>query len=125
MACPTENLWKIDTQIDPSPGSQPKDPILLEFCLDISAGAITGEVFEANTFLSRVSGTEEPIATNLSLMTLNFTWPPSNVKLVGFRLGEPPSRFIGKFAAFGMVDAAGAILGPSDGDTGTGTGSQT
>jgi len=139
MACiePNEE-WTIETVTDARP-NRPSTTQILVFCLSIDQGMITGEVADGVTgqVLSLVKGTRESLGRlgldeASSLMTLNFSNGPARVMMSGVTFLR---NFRGRFTSF--VDAQVAAMGsvsepgtaspfvPSDGDTGTGTGSQT
>jgi hypothetical protein len=131
MACSgTEKEWTFDTITDPRNGRPSKSATLI-FCLKIDNGVITGSAFDgvSRERLSDVTGTSEPILdTGLSLMTLGFTWGPSDVMMAGFTFTTAAdiTHFQGRFRAFHPFNAPITLLdAPDPGDTGTGTGQQT
>jgi hypothetical protein len=148
MTCATPNReWTITVTNDASP-NKPSSQRIIVFCLavDSNNGKINGAVsLSDGTFLSSVTGIDQPIMnanldlnTPLSLMTLIFTWGTTNVTMTGYTFSVGPLRkFSGRYTAFesaGLVSsfasvtaAANPVLptAPSDGDTGTGTGTQT
>ena len=141
MVCNEQNNneeWTIRTLTDPRPG-RPSVENFLVFRLSFEGEIISGEVSDglSGEFLSAVNGTRQSLgslglAESANLMTLNFSRETTRVMMSGVVFER---NFQGRFTTFGaeQLAAAGpvgslAIILPqagSDGDTGTGTGTQT
>jgi len=143
---PCEENWTIDVVFN-SPADTTTRTLV--FCINFNGDTISGDVdLLVNgelRDLSLVTGTIRVLPNVLTpnpnrpvrLMSLNFTWGGTRVLLSGttFPVGAQ-NRFDGDISAFSVL-AAGApsgatssapteqIVGPSDGDKGTGTGTQT
>lgn len=144
---PCEENWTIDVVFNAPADTTQRT---LVFCLNFNGDTISGDVDILSPEsvlkdLSSVSGTRRDLphvmSTNparpVRLMTLNFTWGNTRVVLSGTTFPDgAQNRFEGDIAAFAVL-AAGApsgakvsspteqIVGPSDGDKGTGNGTQT
>lgn len=140
MACNTGfDPWVFHTIND-----RTLEDIRLNFCLKVVRGRVTGEVFDAlgqplSTDPS-VVGMRVPMpmtAEERAFMTLDFRWDknaqPIRVFMIGhvfkdLRLNQ--LKFDGRFQArAGEVlvtqESQSTFAGPDDGDTGTGSGTQT
>ncbi|HET6976037.1 MAG TPA: hypothetical protein VFI24_06930 [Pyrinomonadaceae bacterium] len=139
MACidPKEE-WTIRTLTDARPGRTSAEEFLV-FCLSVDEGIITGEVSDgiSGEFLSAVNGTRQSLGPlgldeSASLMTLNYSKETTRIMMSGVIFER---NFQGRFTTFAAEQPAAAgvssnlaIVLPqagSDGDTGTGTGTQT
>ena len=130
--------WTIRTITDAQPG-RPSTEGFLVFRLSVDEGIITGEVSDglSGEFLSSVNGTRQSLGPlgledSASLMTLNYSKETSRAMMSGVIFER---NFQGRFTCFGAEQFAAAGLSRSlavvlpqagsDGDTGTGTGTQT
>ncbi len=141
MPCdPPNQEWTIDTLIDSQPVANTRRLI---FCLSINGGNITGAVRIKTSDsevvnLSEVTGRQRVMTEVISqdparpatMMTLTFNWGTRKVMLIGntFPVG-PLNNFDGRFLAFAsdlqLADGGALPEPPAEGDTGTGTGTQT
>lgn len=113
----------------------------LVFCIKFGTGtdqSITGKVFKPDgTFVSNVTGKNKPFGHanpggGASLMSVDFSMEAVNVTIAGVKV---PGLFEGRLRAWASAAFAAAApsdrvitavpLAPSDGDTGTATGTQT
>jgi hypothetical protein len=146
MSCdPGLIQWEIHMFND----ADPDQDNLLTFCLRFTGVAVTGRVsldVEGELVLldDRVRGTRKPIPVPEDpegAMDLSFRWDDETEAIRVFLGGhvfkeDEAVRFIGRFHAFATDEQfsaegiepgvqAARLLGPGDGDTGTGTGQQT
>jgi hypothetical protein len=140
MACDAEfQQWTVDLVLDKNPGTLDSR---LVFCMKFNTDrTIEGTVFKSDgSFVSDIDrnrsrtqsfGHVTPGA-GVSLISIEFVMDSVNVNISGAKLGQ---KFEGRLRAFTSVALIAALpsgslpiavpLAPSDGDTGTATGTQT
>lgn len=138
MACDTGfELWNFDTFNDKTPTA----PIKLLFCLKFVRGRVIGKVsdLDGNPLSTdpTVVGMRVQLVTPPTdgFMTLDFRWDKQAQPLRVFMVGRVfrdqstnQDKFDGRFhtrAGEIALTEQSLLAGPDDGDTGTGSGSQT
>ena len=137
MACAAGfQEWTVDLVLDRNPTQVDSR---LVFCIKFNADqTVEGRVFNADgTEVSPLTGRNKPFGHanpggGASLSSMDFSMGSVRVTIAGVKL---PNRFEGRLRAFDTAAFAAAApservitavpLAPSDGDTGTATGTQT
>ena len=135
MACPAEHQeWTFRMRNDRTPAQF--DTLI--FCLRVEGGVVTGTVTDSSgnplSTDNRVTGRRmtASVPPDKECMDLNFRWDTSPIAIKVFLSGHvfvdsSLDKFVGRFRAYRIGDSQQMVklLGPGDGDTGTGTGQQT